>query len=48
MARTRNKEALLEEIYRLMGRRDFREAGRLCEIVTSRYPEFAEGWVAAA
>ena len=30
-----------------MEQRDFQTAGQFCEMVTSKFPEFAEGWVAA-
>jgi tetratricopeptide (TPR) repeat protein len=43
-----SKNALVDSIYRLMDQRDFQGAGKLCELVTSRFPDFAEGWVAAA
>jgi tetratricopeptide (TPR) repeat protein len=42
-----NKTELVDRIYGLMENRDFQTAGQLCEIVTSRFPDFAEGWVAA-
>jgi len=42
-----NKNELVDCIYGLMEKRDFQTAGPLCEIVTSRFPDFAEGWVAA-
>jgi tetratricopeptide (TPR) repeat protein len=48
MSHTRNRKELVDDIYRLMEQRDFQNAGRFCEIVTSRHPDFAEGWVAAA
>lgn len=47
MNRNLNKSELVDRIYGLMEERDFQQAGQLCEIVTSRFPEFAEGWVAA-
>jgi len=43
-----DKTELIDRIYGLMEKRDFQTAGQLCEIVTSRFPDFAEGWVAAA
>jgi len=48
MTRGRSKRELVDGIYRLMDQRDFQNAGKLCEAVTSQYPDFDEGWVAAA
>ena len=48
MTLSHSKNELVDGIYRLMDQRDFQNAGKLCEAVTSRYPEFAEGWAAAA
>jgi tetratricopeptide (TPR) repeat protein len=48
MKQIRNKNELVDQIYRLMEQRDFQNAGKLCEQVTTRFPDFAEGWVAAA
>ncbi len=43
-----NKNELVDDIFRLMDKRDFQGAGALCEKVTSQFPGFAPGWVAAA
>jgi len=43
-----NKNELVDRIYSQMEKREFQTAGQLCEIVTSRFPDFAEGWVASA
>ena len=43
-----SKSELIDQIYRLMEKRDFQSAGLLCEKVTAQHPDFAEGWVAAA
>ncbi len=48
MAHDNKQNALVDQIYRLMEKRDFQQAGLSCEQVTTRYPDFAEGWVAAA
>lgn len=42
------RDALLNRIYSLMKKGDFRQAGQLCERVTTQYPDFAPGWIAAA
>jgi len=43
-----NENELVDQIYRMMEQRDFQNAGKLCELVTTRFPDFTEGWVAAA
>jgi len=43
-----DSKELVDRIYGLMEKRDFQTAGQMCEIVTSRFPDFAEGWIAAA
>jgi len=43
-----NKNELVDSIFRLMEKRDFQGAGKCCETVTTRFPDFAEGWVATA
>lgn len=39
---------MVGNIYSMMEKRDFQNAGKLCETVTSQFPDHAEGWVAAA
>lgn len=48
MAGTDNSTALIEQVYRLMSERNFQAAGRLCEQVTTQFPDLDQGWVAAA
>jgi len=48
MTHSSNKTELVDDIYRLMEARDFQNAGKLCERVTSHFADFAEGWAAAA
>ncbi len=48
MSQINDSAELLESIYRMMEKGDFQNAGRACETLTSRFPDFAEGWVAAA
>lgn len=43
-----DKTALVDSIYHMLEKRDFQSAGRLCESVTTRFPLFAEGWVASS
>jgi tetratricopeptide (TPR) repeat protein len=48
MTLSHKRKELVDGIYRLMEQRDFQNAGKLCEVVTSRFPDFDEGWAAAA
>ncbi len=48
MGATDSSTALIEQIYRLMSERNFQAAGQLCEQVTAQFPDFDQGWVAAA
>ncbi len=48
MVQSNNSSALIDRVYRLMSQRDFQAAGKLCEQVTAQYPDFDQGWIAAA
>ena len=48
MTDSHSRNELVDRIYQLMDQRDFQKAGKLCESITSRFPDFVEGWVAAA
>jgi len=48
MMQNHNKTEMVDNIYAMMEKRDFQNAGNLCETITSRHPDFAEGWIAAA
>jgi tetratricopeptide (TPR) repeat protein len=47
MKQDSDKTELVANIYSMMEKRDFQNAGKLCEVVTSKFPNHAEGWVAA-
>ena len=47
MKQNSKRQELVDGIYARMERGDFQTAGKLCEVVTTDFPDFAEGWVAA-
>ena len=46
MTQSRSKPELLDNIYRLMEKREFQNAGKLCEQATAQFPDSAEVWAA--